>query len=330
MRDPQKGFALPFALVAIAAMAIIAAIGFRAVSDSTSVMNALQADIATERALVSAEAEAVFVYLTSAPVSGGIASGQAAAAADPVFDVNPVDPNERDPSQYWRADGQARSSGTPAQPVRVVYRDAAGLAPITSLPEDTLAAFLRKAGFEREDAPQFAARIGDYQDDDVNRRFRGAERADYRLFGAPPPTNSPLRAYQETASVLGVPDSAPPGFWTYLAEYGRFGRGGGFKPAFAPPEIADLFPERGGFALNPDPAEVAEAGDLRPSATARFLLETPIVNGLTRRRAVEIMRTAAAADVPFRREWIYDKADANDGSAITAIDQEGLAQVFQP
>ncbi len=329
-RAAQRGFALPLALVAIASLAIITLAGYRAVAGATAIVTTIQDDVRIEQALYSAEAEAAFVFLTATAVNGGV---QTDGASTPDVDLafENVDVSALAPTQYWRANGQQRRSGASVAPVEVAYFDASGFAPFSVLSDEQLAQFLSAAGFDRAAAEQMAARILDFQDDDVQRRFRGAERADYRLFSAAPPTNSPLRTSGELASVLGFSDAAPPESWEFITEYARFGGlGGVFKPQLAPSGIADLFDSSDESAFATDTLESYASQDAQPTDTARFLLAYRAENGLTRRRAVEIMRTAAAADKPFRRVWIYDKVENDNGPAPAAIERRDLAPIFQP
>ncbi|MEM8770368.1 MAG: hypothetical protein AAGD92_01850 [Pseudomonadota bacterium] len=331
----QQGFALPFALMAIAAMAIITAISFRAISGAASVMTELEADIDADAAFISAEAETVFTFLSSSPDLGGLnlaptspntegAQPQSAASA----------PNA---ALLWRGDGEVRLSDQPGRSVYVQYRDGSGLISLPSLKEDALIAFLQLGGLSRSSAEAWAPRIQDYQDQDTTRRPGGAERAEYRLFGAATPADSPLRHYEELSLVLGAGDANSAEFWRYLARNARFGGDTAiFKPAFANDAVAAQFSTI--FGDNDIFEGVQDDG--RATATARFLLETATENGLTHQRAVEIIRTATAVDKPYRRTWIYDNVDVNPETAdrsgrarspiVGSAEPGALAPVFQP
>ncbi len=331
-RAAQQGFALPLALVAIASLAIITLVGYRAVSGATEIVTAIQDDVRIEQAFHSAEAEAAFTFLTATAANGGVVTNaDAAPVADPEIDNTDTDADAPEPRAFWRADGEQRVSAAAPEPIVVAYYDAAGFAPISALPEELLAQFLTAAGFERDPATEMAARIADYQDDDVRRRFRGAERTEYRLFAAAPPTNSPLRTVGELASVLEYADQAPAESWDFMLENARFGGlSSQFKPLLGPASVAGLFQTDAEASFATNPTESYVQLDTQPTDTARFLLAHGAATGLTRRRAVEIMRTAGAADKPFRRVWIYDKAEHGNGPATAAIEQRDMASVFQP
>ena len=330
----QRGFAMPLALVAIALLSVITLAGYRAVTSAVEIASVVQENTQTELAFFSAETESVFTFLTSRPVQGGVVTSSALTADQNVEDIlfglgSEVDVDTLAASEFWRASGQARISTTNAVPVKVVYNDASGFAPISALAESEIATVLRIAGFDSAAAVQLAARISDYQDDDTRRRFRGAERAEYRLYGAAAPTNSPLRAPGELASVLGFADTASIENWKFLTENTRFGGfAGQFKPLLGPPVFVDFLGTTPQGLGDADLFGGVSSRDIQPTSTARFLLAYRLQSGLTRRRAIEIMRTANAADTPFRRIPVYDKAEYEQGDATPANEQNGLAPVF--
>ena len=330
----QLGFAMPLALVAIALLSVITLAGYRAVTSAVEIASVVQENTQTELGFFSAETESVFTFLTSRPVQSGILTGSALTADQNVENIlfglgSEVDVDALAASEFWRASGQARISTTNTLPVTVIYNDASGFAPFSTLTENEIATVLRIAGFDSAAAVQLAARISDYQDHDTRRRFRGAERAEYRLYGAAAPTNSPLRAPGELASVLGFADTASIESWKFLVEYTRFGGfGRQFKPLLGPTvfaEFLETMPQSVGDATL---LESVSSRDIQPTSTARFLLAYRLQSGLTRRRAIEIMRTANAADTPFRRIPVYDKAEYEQGDATPANEQNGLAPVF--
>lgn len=326
----QSGFALPLALVAIALLSLITLAGYRAVSGAAGVSTALQDNARMERAMFSAESDAAFVFLTSSGVSGGIVTDGALTSPDDILTAGP-DTETLTPSQYWQANGGRRTSDFAALPVSVTYFDAAGFPPFDALSETDVAKFLAGAGFDADEAIRFAAIIGDYQDEDNRRRFRGAERTEYRLYGADPPSNSPLRTAGELSAVLGFADAAPFASWDFILENARFGSlSAQYKPKLGPESLASTMADDDELAVINDPLAEFSALDTRPTDSARFLLSVPTESGLTRRRAVEIIRTVGAADKPFRRIWIYDKVEDDNVAATQARERDGLAPVFEP
>ena len=331
----QEGFALPLALVAIALLSIITLAGYRAVSAATAVTLAFQENMQTELAFFSAEAESAFVFLTSPPITDGILTANSQSvegydALDLALGIVDIDTELLQAVEYWRADGQVRISETQSIPVKVTYHDAAGFAPIALLPEEKVAAMFAAAGFDSESALRFAARIGDFQDADSRRRFRGAEATDYRLYGASAPTNSPLRVSGEMASVLGFADMATIESWDFFVTNVQYGGViSQFKPHFGPTAIATLFDDSVDEVIVTGLLDGYIDDSRHPSGTARFLLTFRLQSGMTRKRAMEIMRTAVAPDRPFRRIWLYDKAEDEQSDATPGIEQSDLAPVFQ-
>ncbi len=326
----QHGFALPLVLVAIASLAIITLVGYRAVAGAAAIVMAIQDDARVEQAFFSAEAEAAFTFLSSPAVEGGIATGDGAIIANesPIGEAGVSGLGER---QYWSANGERRISAYGSSATTVSYFDAAGFAPIDLMSEEDLTLLLSAAGFSGNDAELMAARIADFQDHGAQRRFRGAERADYRLFGIAAPTDSPLRKPGELAAVLGYADLAPPSSWDFMLDNVRFGGlFSQFKPRLGPEILASLFVDAGDSPIASDPLESYGIQDVQPTETARFLLSHQADGRLTRRRAVEIMRTANAADKPFRRVWNYDKVNDDNGAATTASERRDMAPVYQP
>lgn len=306
----DEGFILPFVLVVIASLALVAAAAFAAVARSAETIQALDEGSAEDAALATAEAQAAFAFLTSTAVTEGIwlgapdatAFGQpdTGAAAEKIA-AAALAPDSVSSPDYWRANGASRTVAAQGRRVTVRYRDAAGLFSLSSTNEDKMALFLQTLGLSRDPAVEMAARIADYEDIDNVRRFRGAERADYRLFGRQPPTNSPLRTPEELGRVLGFFDAAPPGFWRDVVDFATADQSALLAYA-APPRLSLLVS-----------AATADAGSFdaigaqatRPSGRARFLLE---VTGerRARTRAVDIRRPPAISQTPFQRFMVYE------------------------
>lgn len=326
----QGGFALPMVLVAIAALALITVTAYRSISSSADIVTSLRAEAEAKRSLFSAESEAAFVFLTSAPASGGIIT-QSEIFSGTDYVLNGADITSLEPAQYWRADGGERISAPNGFPVVVTYFDAAGAAPIDSLRGQALVDILIASGFDKIDAQTIAARIEDYQDADIRRTVRGAERAEYRLYGKQAPTNSPLRVSSELSRVLGFSDVATPKNWEFFQHHARFGgRSSSFNTNFASPQVAAILAKDPLSTFEGDPVGGEFGSDIFPTNSARFLLSSQPRAGLTRVRVVEIIRSANHADAPFRREWLYDKASDDVDLANAAINETRLAPVFTP
>lgn len=309
----EAGFILPFVLVVLSCLALIAAAAFGAVSKAVSVMTALEEGSAEDAALATAEAQAAFAFLTSTPVSEGLWLGAPAVAADDpsgeptVADrlaAGTLDPGAVASDDYWRGNGAARSVFANGRRITVQYRDAGGLFALASANEDRTAVFLELLGLSRDAASEMAARIADYEDPDHVRRFRGAERADYRLFSRPPPTNSPLRNPEELGRVLGFFEVAPPGFWREVLDFATTDQGVLLAYA-APPR---LLPLASAVGADDGGLDAISSQTRRPSGRARFLLHVT-GEGRSRTRAVDIRRPPPISQAPFQRFMVYETTE---------------------
>jgi len=327
-RRAEAGLALPVVLATIAGLALITAVATGLIANSARQMTALDTDLRARIALAGAEAHATYFYLTSLPATGGrIAAGALPDAEAARFDsVVTLDLNAPLPPGYVSADGGVVSVATPAAPVRVTFRDGSGIIPFQLLEEEKAAVFLEGAGFGREEALTFAARIADYQDQDFVRRFRGAERSDYRIYNAPPPTDAPLRAPEELSSVYEFADAAPAGLWPILYDSVTFNATLPiFKATFAHPSIAQRATAFLAGAGGNDFDELSSQ-DRNTTDRVRFLLDVTLEGQDRRRRlqrAVEIALSEQAVDMPFRRYWIYDRTLPTGGETTETPKSDG-------
>jgi len=85
-------------------------------------------------------------------------------------------------------------------------QDQAGLLGANSLSAPSVLAKLLADGAGTQRARQLSASLADYIDENVNKRLNGAEAAEYRSRGMPPPPNWYLRSDVEIGSVLGWAD----------------------------------------------------------------------------------------------------------------------------
>ena len=327
----EAGFILPFVLVVISSLALIAAAAFGAVSRAVDVMAALEEGSAEDAALAAAEAQAAFAFLTSFPVSEGLWLGAPQNTADDqsgepsIADrlaSGDLSPDAVSSADYWRGNGASRSVMANGRVITVRYRDAGGLFALSSANEDRTALFLELLGLSRDAAEEMAARIADYEDPDHVRRFRGAERADYRLFSRPPPTNSPLRSPEELGRVLGFFEAAPLGFWREILDFATADQGVLLAYAAPPrllPLVSTVTADDGGL-------DAISAQTRRPSGRARFLLK---IDGeeRSRTRAVDIRRPPAISQAPFQRFMVYETTEIAQRAPNLDVD---LAPVLYP
>lgn len=312
-KRPSQGFVLPSVLGYIAAFSLIVVLAAGALDRARSATIAIEAQNRLQSALDDVEAQALYAFLTSTPVEGGVALFRAPAddAAAIVLGERPADdrPAPAGPeTQFWSAKGgaiQVRSGGVRA---RVYYRDTAGLVSLNSSDSAIVEALLQLWGVERERAATLTAQLKDYVDDDSVRRPRGGEAADYRLRQRPLPTNSPLRDIAEAQLVLD---------WVELDLLGR--------PEFIEQVTISLAAPEPRWVFSPDPvASIQEnlspdwTRELDPIAMASNAHSVPgprarltimaydEATGLGRMRIVEIERQSAGLAAPHSRVLVYE------------------------
>ncbi len=324
-RRAQRGAALPIVLVLIAGVALIMAAAYRSVASSTGLVRDLQARADAARALFSAEQQTTFAYLSGQPTPRGLyldrgepLDAQAAFFGELDFDVV-------DEAALWPATGATRKFAAGPAPVEVRYLDGGGFLSIARMTPEEMTALFMVMGLGREASEEAAAKISDYQDDDVVRRFRGAERADYRLRALPPPTNAPLRVFEELYSVYDLEAIAGPELLGALKAHLSF------SPEYAPPRSAfmdDAFAPVLAASAQSELDRGSGIADLTPSPRARFVL-TAYSGGDAHRRTVEIQRAANAAGKPFRRYLVSEGVDAG-APAPGAEEWDEHLSIFEP
>ena len=319
--EAQAGFIMPFVLVSIAAMSLVAAASFAAISRASAYMSALEAQTRAEWALMNAEAEIAFAYLSGAPVRGGVYVGSEdfETYTDGAGEV--VDGRMAQEDVWFGRGGMRRVSTRLLGDALVAYQDASGLAALNALTVDEIEQVLVAAGAPTATAASFAAKILDYRDPDSLRRFQGGESADYRLAQRGGPANSPLRSIEELGWVLEAESVLTEPVWRALMAYATAGGGvSGMSAAFAPPALAPVVaarPERLGGAR--DPIRDTAATNRFPSTRARFSIVVVDGNLGNFERIVELERSADAIDKPFRRYWVEDRVTNR------TVDQAGAA-----
>ncbi len=298
-RRKQRGAALPMVLVSIGLLALLTSASFVFLSRATDQMAALQERSAAEESIASAQAEALFTFLTAQPTTRGL---NLAGEIDPNSGEAPADDEAAEAGAIWLGDGGWRRAAT--EPLAAVsYRDGAGLLALASASPAVIAPFLVNIGIEKDEAADLAARLSDFQDADFIRQFRGAERSDYRLHKRAPPTDAPLRTAEELGAVLGF-ETLSPTIRARIAENTAFPLvASPLKAAFAAQAVAPLIET----IEAADPLFVQGSGDLYPSALARFTVAAPAGNTLLF-SIVDIERTASGIDAPYRRMAIDRRA----------------------
>lgn len=173
--DRRNGFALLAVLWGTALLALLAvALGGSARTEARLARNAV----------ARAEAQAL--------ADGGVRLVMAEAAT---------------PGGLPRQDGTARTLTIAGAPVEVSVTAAGGLVDLNVAPPVLLAALFRAAGSEPERAARLAGAVADWRDRDDAAGPAGAEAAEYRDAGLPPPANRRFESLAELRRVLGVDDA---------------------------------------------------------------------------------------------------------------------------
>lgn len=319
--EARQGFVLPYVLVVVFVLALASTIAVRAINTTGQVVIELSADVQAEQRLSSAEADTLYVFLTSAGVKGGLDTSYTLWTVEELLDGFDVSRLSED--ALWAASGGQRLAHFANGDVKITYRDVSGLLPLNRNDPGVLQVWLQSMGLRSNEAKTLAAKLGDYIDQDTRRRFRGGERADYRLKRRDPPTNSALRVHEEVYNILQWDEALTPRIYTQLrADTTLTTSTSYYKTKFLSPELADRLDLDGVKAAlgevgsrEIDVIDAATAVVETPSRIGRFLLSTSRGTGQTIIRAVELQRSPGAPDRPFRRRVVFEEI-LDDGDII--------------
>jgi type II secretory pathway pseudopilin PulG len=317
----------------IAILAIAGTIAAQRLLKASDAISDMRVKIRSERLLHSAEAAASYSVLTGNPRETG-------------YDLSPKSPivwefgflspdglrnlRENDvsalPQDIWNANGEARrydlaeslsdtaprrrtrGASAPAEAI-VSLQDTAGLISLNQVNSRMLSSVLQYAGAPKRDAETLVQSLWDYVDFDSQKRENGAEAPEYKRLKKPAPPNSPLRSFEELGALMHWGDMIDSLDMLRLKDLTTAQPTIGFRRTFATPTQIRLF--------NLDSASLIESR--RPSFENQLQLGIPKTSGGARlriwarradgqydKRVVEIKRTMGAADVPYRRHWVYD------------------------
>lgn len=318
----QDGFILPFVLVTIAAISLIAISCYNAITKAGTYSRALQDRSLAARALMTAEAETTYTFLKSAAGDGEIIVPPRGLSIDILVAGLEISGDGDTPLPSWSALGGIHQSTTLGPQVLVSYRDASGFIPINKLPVEQLRKVYEFAGFATKDAAKLAAETSDFIDADNERQIQGAERANYRLFNKPPPANSPVRLAIELNGLLSIPSELGSHFWRNFSEsIAPVSQATDINRDFILPALEPYFVEDTA-SFNPGLSARGLAGlNKRPGTRARFLLVIPGIRGES--RAIEIEKTVRNLQKPFKRLLVSERV-GTDG-----VYEPELAQLLQ-
>jgi hypothetical protein len=331
----QDGFVLPYVLVVIFILALTSAIAVRSLTASGQIITELNANMLGEQRLASAEADTVFVFLTSAGVKGGIDTSHTPWSMDDAIDG--FDVSKLAEGAIWSAAGGGRLSAYSSGDVLVQYRDVTGLVPINRDAPEMLGRLFKGLGLRSDDSKSAAAKLGDYIDKGNRRRFRGAERADYRMKFTPPPANAPLRVHAEMYHILGWDKLITPLMYERLRKYTTLTTSNTYyRTAFLSPELAKVLglakldeAAKGLRRKKIDFLDYAVSTIETPTQQGRFVFSTPKITGKVIVRTVELKRTPNAAGAPFQRTFVFEETrDAGDDSRSEYTQDGRILPVF--
>lgn len=296
------GFVLPTVLIFLAIFSLIILTVAISVRQGQNLAQRFSDQAKLRTALSAAEAHLSYIWLSSPAADYGveILSNRRDDFAG-ILDIEPPAAEETGP--VWRADGSFILFQSSEVDVYVSYRDVLGLISLTSTDSALLKAWLEgRVGISTSESTRLIATLRDYTDEDDQRRFQGAERADYRQRNRPAPTNSPLRNHAELGSILGW-DQVLTGAGLRLFEETTLAAVGP-EPvdAFELPIITALKEDEKTSLLSEGPDSIF-ATDVslrtRPSPRGRFHL-TAMLNstGQARTRIIELERKPSAPVYP--------------------------------
>jgi len=336
----EQGFVLPYVLVVIAVLAFVSAIAAERLRRSTAVLVSLQDQSRIERMMVTAEAEAVYALLTGITIDGGI-------------DLNPNSPVETDFGfvdsdgglrgasstrreeiirDVWSAKGGVRSSKQSDGEVYIQLRDVFGFVSLTSMNEENVIQVLKALGGPASQAQSLTAKLADYVDTDSKRQFKGAERADYRLRDKPPPSNSPLRNYDELSHVLGWDEALNDIDVLQFKNMTTLQFVSGVKNEYANAAVQKALrgvakeseTVEGGFDV-----EALELQNPTMSDNSRLTFWVQTQDGLYKKRVIEIRRDSNNTTQPFRRFWVYETTVSQDDLEFDRRSTNEIKNVIQ-
>jgi type II secretory pathway pseudopilin PulG len=325
--DHEAGFVLPYVLMVIAILAIAGTIAAQRLSRASEVISDMQNKMRSERVLHSAEAAASYSLLTGNPRETGY---DLSPKSPIVWEFGFLSPNglstlrEADvkalPQDIWSANGQGRRYDLPgrenprlraSQPASafISLQDTAGLVSLNQVNSRMLSSVLQHAGAPKREAETLAQSLWDYVDFDSQKREGGAEASEYKRLKRPAPPNSPLRSFEELGALMHWDEMIGKLDMLKLKELTTVQATTGFRRAFATPTQMRLFNLNSASLLEsrrPSFENQLQLGIPKTSGGARLRIWARRADGKYDKRVVEIKRTLGAADVPYRRHWVYD------------------------
>jgi len=316
----DQGFVLPYVLAVIAILAIATTIAAERLQRSTHILAEMQSQNRIERQLATAEAEAVYALLTGKIVAGSVDLNPASPIVSDLgftlSSVSPLGPDDIDIERdLWPGKGGTRLSDQQDGQVIIKLRDVSGFVSLSGGSTEEVGLVLGQFGLSKNASQGLTAKLTDYTDEDNQRQFKGAERADYRLQQKPPPTNSPLRNYNELTNVLGWDKVLKDIDLLRLMRMTSISPVAKVRKHFASSELIEILgQERDREEGAPSEFNIADLEALSPNLTdtSRLTFWAKTQDGLYHERVIEIRRQANNIEKPFRRFWVYETTVLED------------------
>ena len=194
----DSGFVLPYILIVIGILSLSLILISERIQKTSGLIMDMHARFASNLALNTAEAEAIYAVMTASPTQFGLEMNPRDLIA--ILEDNSERTEEAD---VWHANGGLRQTLTSSGGVIIEYRDGSGLVSVNTADEETLRELVRSLGVQSQKQAALIAKLKDYLDPDSRRRHLGAERSDYRLRQLPSPSNGSIRKVEELGNILG-------------------------------------------------------------------------------------------------------------------------------
>lgn len=332
---PAGGFVLPYVLAFLLILSIVTISTANRLIKTSEIVGELRDRSTAELLLQSAESDAVFTILTGNAVERGldinpsspVRLGNGFPAGDLNISLGLDSGIEYSDSDIWLANGTFRQATNPKGTVIVSLQDLSGLISLHDGKEEALSTILSHLDVESMAARSLVAKLKDYTDRDENRRFMGAESFDYKARKKTPPSNRPLRTYQEVNLILGWEEAIKKIDFQTFMDLTTLRLTGFLKSSFLPNELRDLL----GETPSPSGTEFSSffAGSEIPSGKYRVSFYVKNSRGAYLKRAIEIWTTAEDQIGPFKSYWVYETPDVRDSAVDEIIKSDyGLKNVI--
>jgi hypothetical protein len=318
----ESGFVIPYVLGVILVVSLLVLWSANSLRDTQNVFIQLSETNRDSQSLDAAETQFLQLFLGATMIRQGLdVSGRpvdetALALGDPPPEEGLT------PEDIWSAQGGLKVFTWNGQKIAAIYQDSDGLLSLNSSDIKYLTKWLSSG--EYADAESMAAKFGDYRDDDNIRRFRGAERSEYRLLQRPPPSNSYIRNITELNSILDWEEFVPTLSLHDLRHLTLAASSTVPRLAAVPEDLKTRLGlvADGQVFLSQDDLNDAELFLSNfPSSRSQLTLVRKSGSGSPYWvRIVEIERTGGAPDRPFTRRLLWEGA-ASDGDISEPVKQ---------